>query len=551
MNLIMTIVAKDVRRLRGVVALLAAVAVVKFGLGWWLALGAAQSFDTWKQTGQVVMWLVMAEVVLTWFLTGSLVMADPLVGPKATWRTRPISVARLMTAKVVGALLITCGPTLVLGLPWWWASGLGFEDALRVAVLGLMGAVAVIVPSMFIAVLVDSMGRYVLWSILGFAGVVTLPLSTGLVADRLPDGSKWWAFGAVAAGLALLGWAVRFGDELQRRVSRGVGGGLAAVVAVAGWALVTMSEATTQSRWTEANVEQARDVKLTWRETTVVDAARKERGSTVNTWLALEGLPTGLAADIRKAEHMWTWADGATLTKEATGFSWGARWPREALGLPSEKLDAETVAWEAAQKKAQEAKRKSAGQLGRRSRGEGPMLLATTGVAASVGAKLRATTPSLAVNAQVRVVRPVERLNMPLAAGARAAGGGRGVRVVDIAEREARGAVVQIVDTRPLPWDYLSEYNMGRWRRQTYFGIDREAGRLVSFSGDPSPSVWIGGVELQAQTFTVVGPRVIRDGKWTVVDAQWLRRMRLILLQYEEVARVSREARTEQFSVSP
>lgn len=54
MNLIMTIVAKDVRRLRGVVALLAAVAVVKFGLGWWLALGAAQSFDTWKQTGQVV-----------------------------------------------------------------------------------------------------------------------------------------------------------------------------------------------------------------------------------------------------------------------------------------------------------------------------------------------------------------------------------------------------------------------------------------------------------------------------------------------------------------
>jgi hypothetical protein len=65
----------------------------------------------------------------------------------------------------------------VLGLPWWWASGLGFEDMLKAAALGTLGSVAVIAPSLFIAALVDSMGRYVLWSILGFAGVVTFPVS--------------------------------------------------------------------------------------------------------------------------------------------------------------------------------------------------------------------------------------------------------------------------------------------------------------------------------------------------------------------------------------
>jgi hypothetical protein len=75
-------------------------------------------------------------------------------------------------------------------------------------------------------------------------------------------------------------------------------------------------------------------------------------------------------------------------------------------------------------------------------------------------------------------------------------------------------------------------------------------GRLVTFNGDTSSSVWIGGVELQAQTFTLVGPRVIRDGKWTVADAHWLQRMRLVLLRWDEVARVTREARTEQFTVS-
>jgi hypothetical protein len=260
--------------------------------------------------------------------------------------------------------------------------------------------------------------------------------------------------------------------------------------------------------------------------------------------MAVEGLPTGLAVDVGNAEHVWTWADGAAVRKEASGFTSGARWAREALRLPAEKADGETVLWEAAQKKERDLKSKSPSQLARRSRGDEPTLLVTTRVAASVGEKLRTTPPSLTVKAQVRVVRPVEWLDVPLTAGVRAAGAGRGVRVTELTERVGFGATVQIVDTRPLPWDFMSEYNQGRWRRPNYYAVDREAGRLVNVSGDLSSSVWVAGVELQARSFQVTGPRVIRDGKWTVVDQQWRQRARLVLLRWDEVARVTREAKT-------
>jgi hypothetical protein len=371
-----------------------------------------------------------------------------------------------------------------------------------------------------------------------------------VLADRLPPDGGWWVFGAVAAGLAVLAWVVRFGDELQRRIFRGVAGWDGGGRCAGGLVVGDDGRKTMQQAWTEANGEQARDVKLTWRKSTVVDVTRRERGATVNTWLAVEGLPKGLAVDVGSAEHVWTWADGSTVTKGAVGFTWSARWAREALRLPAEKSDAETVAWEAAQKTERDLKPKSASQLGARVQGDEPTLLVTTGVAASVGTKLRSTPPSLTVKAQVRVVRPVEWLDVPLMGGARAAGAGRGVRVTELTQRNELGATVQIVDTRPLPWDFMSEFNQGRWRRPNYYAVDRESGRLANVSGDLSSSVWVAGVELQARSFQVTGPRVIREGKWTVVDQQWRQRTRLVLLRWDEVARVTREARTEAMVVT-
>jgi hypothetical protein len=58
-------------------------------------------------------------------------------------------------------------------------------------------------------------------------------------------------------------------------------------------------------------------------------------------------------------------------------------------------------------------------------------------------------------------------------------------------------------------------------------------------------------VELQAQTMTVKALMVIREGAWTLLDAQRAERMRLVLVGWGQVARVTREARTEKFVVTP
>lgn len=546
MSLLLTIVGKDVRRLKWWGALLVAVTVAKFGIGWWLAWGPAQNFGIWQQMSRVLVGLVAGEVVLGWLLTGALVLEDPLVGPQAAWRTRPISLARLLTAKVAGALLWVAGPSLVLGLPWWWASGFGVGDGLLAAALGLGAAIAVIVPSFFIAVLVDSMGRYVLWSIAGYAGAISVPLATKAIADYFPSGDGRWAFGVVAALLAAIGWSVRFSDELQRRVFRGVASGTAAVVALAGWVVVTYGGAITKDGWKEANGEQAREIKLTWRESTVVDAVRREKGTTVSSWLRVDGVPAGMAVDVGTTEHAWTWAGGERIVGDGLGYPVGARWVREAFKLPVEKSDGE-----AARRKEQETKPKTPGQVGYRPSGRSePTIFASAQVVRAAGEKLRAVPSSLVVRAQLRVVKPVQWLDVPMQAGARQAGDGRGVRVKDIATPGGGAVVVRIVDTRSWPAEIFSEYQMGRWRRPAYYGVDRERGRLSFASSDDSPSLWIAGVEVQARQFTFAEPQAIREGKGTASDAQWRERTRLVLLRWDEVARVTREAGTETFAVT-
>ncbi len=50
---------------------------------------------------------------------------------------------------------------------------------------------------------------------------------------------------------------------------------------------------------------------------------------------------------------------------------------------------------------------------------------------------------------------------------------------------------------------------------------------------------------------TVKALMVIREGAWTLLDAQRAERMRLVLVGWGQVARVTREARTEKFVVTP
>jgi hypothetical protein len=125
------------------------------------------------------------------------------------------------------------------------------------------------------------------------------------------------------------------------------------------------------------------------------------------------------------------------------------------------------------------------------------------------------------------------------------------VRVTEVA---VHGNEVQarLVDSQPAWADFsLNEINgwMRRIRQPDYYGIDRETGRLAFFRNDSSASFMVGGVAVQARLLKVSAPQVIRNGKWTLLDQGWLERFRLVLVGWEEVARVTREVRVEKFAV--
>jgi len=547
MNQILAMVGKDGRRVKGWVALFLAVNVVKFGIGWWLAFGPAQGFATWVRMGDVVKWLMVAEVVLTWLIAGALVLEDPLVGAGAAWRTRPISVWRLLVAKVLGALLWLWGPSVVLGLPWWWASGLGGGDMLRAAALGLATTAAVIAPSFFVASLVDSMGRYVLWSIPGYAGMVVAPLAVRTLVEKLPGGGGWGAYVGVVV-LVGVGYFFRWREGAAGRVFRGAALGILAAVGVAGWG--TVSELNSpQEKWSESNEEKARDVTISWRETRAVENGKREPQTSVNSWLNVEGVPAGMAFDVARTQHEWTREGRAAIAASGQGYASDLGRARSALKLPPEKSDPETVRWNEARQRVEEAKRTLPRPPSAPRSSREPMLVAYTTVPPSVGAQLRSVAATYRVTAELRLVQPVEWANVPLRAEAAQRGDGHGLRVTSIA-RQGDNVAVGIVATRALPWDFVNEYNHGRWRRPAYYALDRASERVERINWDLSPSVYLGGVELQAQTATVYPPKVIRNGQWTLLDSQWAERMRLVLVRWDEVARVTREARTEKFAVT-
>ena len=510
MNQIVAILWKDLRRLTGWLALMCAVTTTKFTIGWWLALGEAQGFATWTKMGDLVKWLVVAEVVLTWLIAGALVLEDPLVGAQAAWRTRPISAGRLLAAKVIGALLWLWGPSVMFCLPWWWVSGFGVGDVVQAMAFGCVTTLAVIAPSFFVASLVDSMGRYVLWSIPGFAGVLIVPMAINFIAVSLPGGGAWWLLAAVAALFAATGYIVRFREDDVGRVFRGTAFGTVAGLAATGcWLVVRVNGP--GPGWTELNADLARDVRISWQETRAVDQGRRDPFTSISSWFTEAGVPAGMALDVVGTHHEWTRAGGAPFRASGRGYTTtDTSSARSALRVPPQISDPETVRWHEEREQEREAKRavargtKATTRTKTASDQPEPTFIAFSSVPPSVGALVRTAATGYRVSAELRVLQGVEWAEVPLRAGASQAQDGHSVRVAS-STPQYFGLAVAIVDARG-PLNFMLENNQGRWRRPNYYGLDRESGRMEKLNSDVSSNVWIGGVELHAQTFSVHAP---------------------------------------------
>jgi hypothetical protein len=554
MKLTLNIVRKDFLRLRWIVAGAWAVTALKFALGWWLMLGPVPEFSAWRELPKVVAVLVALEAIMAWLLTGMLVLEDPLVGTEPQWRTRPIAGARLLGAKLIGALAMLGVPVLVFGVPWWVFHGFGMRDMVPAAALGLALQVGVILPSMWVASVVNCLARFVVWSTVGVPMLMAIPLAMfAVLAQRMnQSGSVWWATGAAGLTTALgavVVWQYRCGRNARRFVATAfvatalgaAGGGLA------GWWLQSVG----LGLWEDRNATRVVGLRAAWKNTTVVDAVTaREPFARVVSHLVFQGQPADCTVDLGSAEHVWTWANGQLIRQKGWGWASGAV-RAGMLGLRPEELDDETQHWlEAQDKILSERLRRPAG-LVRAVPEAAAALTASTGVAVqpSIAAKLRTEPSYYVMRTQLRISRAQSWFEVPRIAGEQQAANGYRLRIAETTEQR-NSVSIRWVESHPAVNDFSIDANYG-WMRALrspdYVGVDRETGRLVPIRGDISASVMVAGVLVQARSSEVVGPRVVRNGKWTVVDPEWARRMRIMLVGWEEVARITREVTIDSF----
>ena len=95
MNLMLHIVAKDLRRLRWQLAIWLGLLVAKYTIGFTLIWGGSFSLDTFRRLELVTMAMSVAEVALVFLLTALLVQGDRVGGTQQFWLTRPISGGRM------------------------------------------------------------------------------------------------------------------------------------------------------------------------------------------------------------------------------------------------------------------------------------------------------------------------------------------------------------------------------------------------------------------------------------------------------------------------
>lgn len=184
MSLIWHIVRKDLRRLQ-------------LPLGLWLVLVLAHTGLLLTAGGKVEdpanpaafealryfanTWGVIVSAV-GFVLAAWLVMEDSLVVTTAFWPTRPISNARLLAAKALGAfLLFSVGPVLVLA-PVWLGCGFSLRELAMAAWHWAAMQAVVSVAAFAIAGLTATSGQFLVRAALA---VVLLPLSLAFASGKI------------------------------------------------------------------------------------------------------------------------------------------------------------------------------------------------------------------------------------------------------------------------------------------------------------------------------------------------------------------------------
>jgi hypothetical protein len=594
MKLIWLVIKKDITRERWALGLWALLFVgqVVLGVVARQSDGADADWVTQVQLGSVG--LVWLQVIMGYILVARLVQADAIVGTTVFWLTRPISVARLLAAKALGALLLFGLLPVLLLLPWWLYCQFGWRDVLWTAVDTLGWQLLVISPAFLVASLTDDLGRVLLWTLLLVIGSFSwIVLLTSSLETTL--GTRFNSVGATVmfsrvwvAGVVLIvgGIAIAAHQYLTRRIVRSV------VLVVLGLGLIAFigkmwpwNCAKTIGQWhrpaVPTMVTGLERLTLTVEAASSADGAKRETKADRDKDPALivnvraRGLPDDTKIEAKGVAQVWSWSNDLNL-RRVSDF-WTENFQElsvlsRAFSLPPPQEDAETLQWEKARREKINARILAEGgqphrwpSLSATPRIEDRILLrGYVPLPNSFLAKMRTMPPAYRADFYCSLFQSEIVVNLPLKTGARDAGRSRTFRIQEFeTDRMAKGgggSKVTIVTTGPAVaraglWNSaFMEPALRRSFDPDYFVSVNHTTGDVLWVGPANPgsrSALIGGVNIIWQPLSVRPRQVIRQGQWVELDPQWRDHTTLVFLDTREVARFTREIKTEKFEVRP
>jgi len=140
------------------------------------------------------------EPLIAFVLVGWMVFEDPLAGTDVFWVTRPISGARLLAAKAIGAALLFVALPVAINVPWWLASGFDAGQVAHAAIPMAAEYSVIVVVGMGVASATTSFPRYFLWTVAGISG---LGIFHFLGSEIMRSGLGFHSTLEIGTGLAL------------------------------------------------------------------------------------------------------------------------------------------------------------------------------------------------------------------------------------------------------------------------------------------------------------------------------------------------------------
>ncbi len=568
MKLIWHIVLKDLARLRLWLTLWVTLYFLQVGLGFGLLYGDGTNLDwpVWLQLASAA--LVLLQVVAGLIAICRLVHEDRLVGTDMGWRTRPVSPARLLAAKLLGAGLGFALLPVMIMVPWWLACGFEWPELWRAALSALGWQVVIIIPAFWLASLTDTIGRFLLWLLVGVIALITVMLTlvfTASPTDPALTLSRIWAAVVIALGTGLGVTVHRF---LARRFATSVVYSLvglsAAILALVFWPWVGWGGGVTRPA-EPAGTMPTDAITMTLGPADAGAARKKDSTSDVLVRFAFSDVPETAGIVGLRVDHTWTWPDGLVVARNdrfGPDWSFNGMPPRlgPALGLPEPVPDPETEAW------LRQA-------LSARPRGHPPGAVSDRRVRsvrsilpASVVQRIGSEQPRYAARVEAVLTRVEPLFEFPLADRSVHRCEGQTLRVTELQPAGTDRVEMTSVITTPAwqaGWRQSLNRLIGTLRIDannspfeltpvdTLLLANRTTGELCLPNGRGRSVAQICGVTISWSQMRALAPKVRRGDAWVVRDPQWFGSVNLCVVRARGIARLSREVQVDHFELSP